>query len=183
VLASTCWAFGSYVQPRLWLPRDVFVTTVYEMLFGGLILTTVGQVAGEQFTFGYESKTWLALSYLIVFGSVIAFTAYVWLLDNAPISFVATYAYVNPIVAVFLGWLILSEPVTVPVLVGGGVVVVAVALVISAERPRHKRAAEVAVAGEPGPLMELCAEGADPAAAVEDRVAVPSPDRATDPAV
>jgi drug/metabolite transporter (DMT)-like permease len=160
MFASTCWAFGSYVQPRLWLPEDVFVTTVYEMLFGGLILLSVGQSAGERFTFGYESTTWLALSYLVVFGSVVAFTAYVWLLANAPISFVATYAYVNPVVAVFLGWLILSEPVTVPVLVGGGVVVLAVALVITAERPSRRPAVEAAVAGEPGPVADLCSESA-----------------------
>jgi drug/metabolite transporter (DMT)-like permease len=165
--ASSCWALGSYLQPRLWLPRDVFVTTVYEMLFGGLILLTVGQSAGERFTAAdYAPRTWVALGYLVVFGSVVAFTSYVWLLSNAPISLVATYAYVNPVVAVFLGWLVLSEQVTVPVLVGGAVVVVAVAIVITAERPRRPRAprpaepAEVAAGGEPGPALAAT----DPAA-------------------
>jgi drug/metabolite transporter (DMT)-like permease len=139
MFASTCWALGSYLQPRLWLPRDVFVTTVYEMLFGGLFLLLVGQAAGESFTASaYTARTWSALGYLVLFGSVVAFTSYVWLLANAPISFVATYAYVNPVVAVFLGWLILDEAVTVPVVVGGSVVVGAVALVISAERPRRR---------------------------------------------
>jgi drug/metabolite transporter (DMT)-like permease len=156
MFASTCWALGSYLQPRLWLPRDVFVTTVYEMAFGGLYLLLVGRIAGEQFhAAAYSLRTWSALGYLVVFGSVIAFTSYVWLLANAPISFVATYAYVNPVVAVFLGWLVLGEPVTVPVLVGGGIVVAAVALVIRAERPRRRPATdEVAVTGEPGPLRE-----------------------------
>jgi drug/metabolite transporter (DMT)-like permease len=136
--ASTCWALGSYLQPRLWLPQDVFVTAVYEMLFGGLILLTVGRVAGESFAAAaYGPRTWTALGYLVVFGSVVAFTSYVWLLSNAPISFVATYAYVNPVVAVFLGWLVLDEPVTLPVVLGGGIVVCAVALVIWAERPRR----------------------------------------------
>lgn len=139
LFASTCWALGSYIQPRLTLPDDVFVTTVYEMLFGGVMLLLTGFVAGERFTGDYGARTWLALSYLVVFGSVIAFTAYVWLLSNAPISLVATYAYVNPVVAVFLGWWILSEAVNGPVLVGGGVVVLAVALVITAERPRRAR--------------------------------------------
>ncbi len=60
----------------------------------------------------YDARTWGALGYLVVFGSVVAFTSYVWLLANAPISFVATYAYVNPVVAVFLGWLVLDEAVT-----------------------------------------------------------------------
>jgi drug/metabolite transporter (DMT)-like permease len=140
MFASTCWALGSYSQARLWLPRDVFVTAVYEMLFGGLLLLLVGQGSGESFTAAaYGARTWTALGYLVLFGSVIAFTSYVWLLANAPISFVATYAYVNPVVAVFLGWLVLGEAVTLPVLVGGGIVVAAVALVISAERPRKPR--------------------------------------------
>ena len=82
---------------------------------------------------------------------MIAFTSYVWLIANAPISFVATYAYVNPIVAVFLGWWILDEHVTVPVLVGGGVVVLAVALVISAERPSRRVETVHASTGEPCP--------------------------------
>jgi drug/metabolite transporter (DMT)-like permease len=161
LMASTCWAFGSYVQPRLWLPDDVFVTTVYEMLFGGLILSVVGTAAGEHFTFDYPARTWLALGYLVLFGSVLAFTAYVWLVANAPISFVATYAYVNPVVAVFLGWLVLAEPITVPVLVGGGIVVLAVAAVISAERPHRREVPEVAVTGEPGPLAEAHATPID----------------------
>jgi drug/metabolite transporter (DMT)-like permease len=162
MFASTCWAFGSYVQPRLWLPADVFVTTVYEMLFGGLLLLTVGLTSGESFTAAaYGARTWTALGYLVVFGSVVAFTSYVWLLANAPISFVATYAYVNPVVAVFLGWLILDERVTWAVVAGGGIVVAAVALVIRAERPRRPAAAVVpdaAVAGEPGPVNEVCAD-------------------------
>jgi drug/metabolite transporter (DMT)-like permease len=136
--AATCWAFGSYRQGRLWLPRDVFVTTVYEMLFGGLMLLVMGRATGESFTGDYSPRIWVALAYLIVFGSVIGFTAYVWLVSSAPISLVSTYAYVNPVVAVFLGWLILSERVTAAVLVGGGIVVLAVALVITSERPRKK---------------------------------------------
>jgi drug/metabolite transporter (DMT)-like permease len=138
MFASTCWAFGSYLQPRLWLPADVFVTTVYEMLIGGLLLLAAGRLGGESFVASaYSGRTWSALGYLVVFGSVVAFTSYVWLLANAPISFVATYAYVNPVVAVFLGWLVLDEPVTWAVVLGGGIVVAAVALVISAERPRR----------------------------------------------
>ena len=138
LFAATCWAYGSFIQPRLLLPQDVFVTTVYEMVCGGLIMVTVGFVSGERFTGDYSPSTWTALGYLVVFGSMLAFTAYVWLLANAPISLVATYAYVNPVVAVFLGWLILDESVTAPIVIGGGVVVLAVALVITAERPRRK---------------------------------------------
>ncbi len=138
VFASLCWSLGSFVQPRLWLPRDVFVTAVYEMLCGGAIMILTGFAIGERFTGDYTARTWLALGYLIVFGSMVAFTSYVWLLANAPISLVATYAYINPVVAVFLGWLVLAEPVTAPVVIGGGVVVLSVALVITAERSRRQ---------------------------------------------
>lgn len=138
LFAATCWGLGSFIQPRLLLPDDVFVTTVYEMVCGGLIMVSIGLISGERFTGDYSPRTWLALGYLVVFGSMLAFTAYVWLLNNAPISLVATYAYVNPVVAVFLGWLILGEAVTSPIVVGGGIVVLAVAIVITAERPRRK---------------------------------------------
>ena len=149
LFASSCWALGSYLQPRLWQPQDVFVTTVYEMAFGGLMLVALGLASGERFTGDYSARTWSALGYLVVFGSVAAFTSYVWLLANAPISLVATYAYVNPVVAVFLGWLVLSEPVTPAVLVGGGVVVASVALVITAERAGSRRPAR-----RPDPVPE-----------------------------
>jgi drug/metabolite transporter (DMT)-like permease len=138
LFASTCWAFGSWVQPRLTLPTDAFVMTVHEMWTGGLVMLVVGTISGERFDVAsYSGKTWVAWSYLVVFGSMVAFSAYVWLLGNAPISLVATYAYVNPVVAVALGALILDEPITSAVLVGGAVIVAAVAIVISVERVRR----------------------------------------------
>ena len=82
------------------------------------------------------AEGWWAFGYLTLVGSVVAFSAFVWLLGNARPSLVTTYAYVNPVVAVLLGWLILSEPVTIPVVLGGSLAVVGVALVVSAERPR-----------------------------------------------
>jgi drug/metabolite transporter (DMT)-like permease len=138
LFASTCWAFGSWVQPRLTLPRDAFVMTVHEMWTGGAIMLVVGALSGERFDLAsYSGKTYVAWGYLVVFGSMVAFSAYVWLLGNAPISLVATYAYVNPVVAVALGALILDEPITSAVLVGGAVIVAAVAIVISVERVRR----------------------------------------------
>lgn len=135
--ASAFWAFGSWVQPRLALPRNAFVVTVHEMWTGGAFMVTAGLMRGEHLDPGsYSADTWLAWSYLVVIGSVVAFSAYVWLLSNAPIGLVATYAYVNPVVAVFLGWLILSEPLTSAVLLGGLVIVVAVGIEITVERPR-----------------------------------------------
>lgn len=137
LFASSCWAFGSWVQPRLPLPGSAFVMTVHEMWTGGVMMLLAGLVSGERADVtSYSPHVWLAWGYLVVFGSMLAFSAYVWLLGNAPISLVATYAYVNPVVAVVLGALILDEPVTRAILVGGAVIVVAVAVVISVERPR-----------------------------------------------
>ena len=135
--ASGFWAFGSWVQPRLTVPRDPFVLTVHEMWTGGIVMLVAGMLRGESLSPGrYGADTWLAWGYLVVVGSMVAFSAYVWLLANAPIGLVATYAYVNPVVAVFLGWLILAEPVTGAVVVGGLVIVAAVAIVVTVERPR-----------------------------------------------
>lgn len=91
---------------------------------------------------GWSSRSLVALLYLLVFGSLFAFTAYVWLLQNAPISRVATYAYVNPVIALVLGWLILSEEITTTMLVGAAVIVTSVAFIVRRESgtPRHMTA-------------------------------------------
>ncbi|MDX6297754.1 MAG: hypothetical protein QOI51_1611 [Nocardioidaceae bacterium] len=137
VFATLCWSFGSWSMPRLGLPKDPFVTTVYEMLTGSGFLAVFALLHGEDILpHGGTTHSWLAWAYLVTFGSVVAFTAYVWVLDAAPISLVSTYAFVNPVVAVFLGWLILSEPVTPAILVGGAVAVAGVAIVVAAERHR-----------------------------------------------
>lgn len=139
LLASSFWAFGSWVQPRLTLPKSPFVLAVHEMWTGGVMMLALGLVRGEHFTpFEYGGRTWLAWGYLVIFGSMLAFSAYVWLLSNVPIGIVATYAYVNPVVAVFLGWLILDEPITSAVVTGGVVIVAAVAIVITVEQPRDR---------------------------------------------
>lgn len=139
VLAASFWSFGSWVMPSLPLPGDSFVVAVYEMAFGAVFLLMGGAVSGERMLpFAAPAHAWLAWAYLVVFGSVVAFTAYVWVLDVAPISLVATYAYVNPVVAVLLGWWVLAEPVTLPIRFGGAVVIVGVALVVASERqPRR----------------------------------------------
>jgi drug/metabolite transporter (DMT)-like permease len=139
IAATVCWAVGSFSASRLPLPANPFVATVWEMFAGGAAMLVIGVGRGELrgFTFGQVApEGWLALGYLTVFGSLVAFTAYVWLLHNAPISLTATYAYVNPVVAVILGFLILAEPVTGVILAGGAIVVVGVALVVRSERPR-----------------------------------------------
>ena len=139
VVATMGWATGSWLSPRLTLPANPFVTAVYEMLAGGLIMLASGLIIGEAGDLvwsevgGSSAAAWI---YLVVVGSMVAFSAYVWLLGHAPLSLVATYAYVNPVVAVFLGWLLLSEPVTGAIVAGGAVIVLGVAVVVSAERPR-----------------------------------------------
>lgn len=134
--ASGFWAFGSWVQPRLTLPKDPFVLAVHEMWTGGVMMLGLGLAVGESpAPLEYDARTWLAWAYLVVVGSMVGFSAYVWLLANAPIGLVSTYAYVNPVVAVLLGWALLDEPITSAVLVGGLVIVAAVAVVITVERP------------------------------------------------
>ncbi|RVX41192.1 drug/metabolite transporter (DMT)-like permease [Nonomuraea polychroma] len=137
LVAGLSWAFGSWYQPRIGLPRDPFVVAVYEMLIGGGVLTIIGVASGERFDLvAYSARSWAAWGYLDLFGSVLAFSAYIWLLQSAATSLTATYACVNPLVAVCLGWLILAEPVTVPTLVGGVIVVLAVAVVVRSEFQR-----------------------------------------------
>ncbi len=112
------------------------VAAVYEMLIGGAVLTILGLASGEGFhPLDYSARAWVAWAYLAVFGSVAAFSAYVWLLQSAPVSLASTHAYVNPLVAVLLGLLILAEPATMPAIVGGAVALAAVAIAASSERP------------------------------------------------
>jgi drug/metabolite transporter (DMT)-like permease len=133
VASAGCWAVGSFLQPRLQLPTHTFVTTAYQLLAGGLVLTAAGLAGGERTSFHFPAETWLVLGYLTM-SSVVSYTTYVWLLARAPISLVSTHAYVNPVVAVLLGWAWLGEPITWPVIVGGAVVLVAVGLVMAERR-------------------------------------------------
>ncbi|TDO67610.1 threonine/homoserine efflux transporter RhtA [Kribbella sp. VKM Ac-2571] len=139
VVGTICWATGSRYAPQLGLPRDPLVTALYEMVFGGTAMVLLGVLRGEPGRLHLDridGSGWIALAYLVVFGSLLAYTAYSYLLANAPISLVGTYAYVNPAVAVFLGWLILSESLTWQILLGGAVIIVGVALVVTSERRR-----------------------------------------------
>ncbi|PYC68953.1 EamA family transporter [Micromonospora arborensis] len=140
VAGAVSWSVGSFLSGRIRMPADPFVATVYEMLAGALVLAVIAAGRGELSDFhpaAVSTRSWLALGYLMVAGSLVAFTAYVWLLHNAPISLVSTYAYVNPAVAVALGALLVAEPITPQVLLGGAVIVAGVALVVSTERPRR----------------------------------------------
>jgi drug/metabolite transporter (DMT)-like permease len=134
--SSFCWAFFSWRSSGYPLPGNSLVTTVYEMAFAGLALTLAGLVRGERLSPDQiDSTSWWAWAYLVV-ASLGGYTAYTWLLGNAPLSLVSTYAYVNPVVAVLLGWVIIGEPLTTDVLLGLTVVVGGVMLVVTGERRR-----------------------------------------------
>jgi drug/metabolite transporter (DMT)-like permease len=139
--ATLCWSFGSWSSTRLGLPADPFVATAWEMVFGGAALFVMAMVSREPLVLHASARSWLAWGYLVTFGSLLAFTSYVWVLGAAPISLVATYAYVNPVVAVFLGWAVVGESVTWAIVGGGAVVVASVALVIGSERSGSARRA------------------------------------------
>jgi drug/metabolite transporter (DMT)-like permease len=136
VLSSVLWSVGTVLATRRPLPADPFVTTVVEMAVGGTAMVALGSLGGEWGRLDLSSagpSAWIAFAYLVVVGSVIGYSSYVWLLARAPLSLATTYAYVNPAVAVVLGAWFLAEPLTANVLVGGGVIIAAVAFVITAE--------------------------------------------------
>jgi drug/metabolite transporter (DMT)-like permease len=137
--AATMWAGGSVASTRVRLPRDPFVSGAWQMLLGGGVCALTGALTGE---FGdlhpaeFSLRSVAGLAYLVVFGSWLAFSAYAWLLQNAPVSRVATYAYVNPVVAIALGWAILGEAVTTVTFAGAAIIVASVAAVIRTESRR-----------------------------------------------
>ncbi|MFD4140530.1 EamA family transporter [Streptomyces sp. NPDC058572] len=139
IAATAMWSIGSFSSSRIPMPANPFAASAYEMVAGGIGCLLVALGRGEHRGFVLDDvsgRSWLALAYLVVFGSLIAFTAYAWLLHSAPLSLVATYAYVNPVVAVLLGALILGEQLSWPIAVGGTVVVAGVFLIVSTERRR-----------------------------------------------
>lgn len=134
MFGSICWAAGSLYSRQARLPASSAQGMAMQMLAGGVLLFVAGTIAGEWRVLdvsGISQASWLAILYLILFGSLIGFTAYMWLLGVAPPAKVATYAYVNPIVAVFLGWLVLSEPISSRTMIAAAIIVGAVALIVS----------------------------------------------------
>src|SRR3954454_6416440 len=145
VAAALSWATGSFYSHRVPQPGDALASTAWQMLLGGVAMIMVGLAVGEAGDVhpgAFSTDSLLALAYLVTIGSVLAYTAYTWLLKNAPISTVATYAYVNPVIAIVLGWAILSEEVTVTVVAGAAAIVLSVAAVV--RREGETREAELA---------------------------------------
>jgi drug/metabolite transporter (DMT)-like permease len=144
VLGSFLWALGSFLSPRIPVPRDALVATGYEMLVGGLVLLAIGLAVyspSELDPGRWSGRSIFGLCYLVVFGSLLGYSAYVWLLANAPIAKVSTYAYVNPVVAIALGVVVLDESVTLRIAAGALLILVSVAIVLRRESG-HGAAAE-----------------------------------------
>jgi drug/metabolite transporter (DMT)-like permease len=150
VVGSMAWALGSVVSGRLALPSSPQLTTAIEMLAGGALLLALGTALGEwgRLDLGRVSwQSWVGLGYLLVMGSLVAFSAYVWLLRNAEVAKVATYAYVNPVVAVLLGWLIAGEALTARIAFAAAVIVAGVVFITSS----RAAPARIARSAEPAP--------------------------------
>src|SRR5438128_1393501 len=132
LLGAFSWGVGVVYSRRSHLSGHPLLLSALSLLAGSLQLLLAGTVAREYRGFSIASvasRSWLALAYLIVFGSIVAFTAYNWLMEHYSPTFVATHTYINPVVAVLLGWLLAGEAVTLSVLVSAAMVIGAVMLV------------------------------------------------------
>jgi drug/metabolite transporter (DMT)-like permease len=136
IAATLCWCVGSFATRWLPMPANPFVASVYEMLAGAAAMAVLAVAHNEPAPWtvpGVPPRAWLALVYLCLAGSIVAFTAYVYLLHTAPISLTTTYAYVNPVIALILGAVVLGEALSGRVLLAAGTVVLGVILVVSVE--------------------------------------------------
>lgn len=134
VAGAFAWAVGSLYSRGADLPRDPIASTAMQMIAGAALFLAGSTALGEPWRVDIAEVSLAsvgAVAYLAVFGSVIAFTAYTWLLRSVPASTVATYAYVNPVVAVLLGWVVLGERLTLTMLIAALVVVASVALIVA----------------------------------------------------
>ncbi|HEU5475044.1 MAG TPA: EamA family transporter [Actinophytocola sp.] len=138
LLAALGWSVGSVASTRLPVPANPFTLSAVEMMAGGTAMMIVGLVSGERMDLTrVTTGSWIAWVYLILFGSLLAFSSYVFVLGKLPVSTVATYAYVNPVIAVVLGVLFAGERFGMAQFAGGLVVLAAVVLVVRAEqRPK-----------------------------------------------
>jgi drug/metabolite transporter (DMT)-like permease len=150
LLASFSWALGSIYSGQANMPKSPLMGSGVEMVAGGMALVLLGLATGEPAQVnlsGISLRSGLAFLYLIIFGSLIGYTSYSWLLHNAPPALISTYAYVNPVVAVFLGWALAGEPLTPQILLGAAVIIVSVAIITTQRARRNGRRRRVAERG------------------------------------
>jgi drug/metabolite transporter (DMT)-like permease len=137
LLGSLSWSAGVVVSSKLKLPSDALARTAVPLVCGAVMLLIASGLTGEFQHTNWTSvslKSILGLAYLIVFGSIVAFTAYTWLLQQCPPALVATHTYANPVVAVLLGWLLASEPLTMRVVAASVAILGAIVLIRRGER-------------------------------------------------
>jgi drug/metabolite transporter (DMT)-like permease len=132
--SPVCWALGSVLARRLPGKPDTFMLPAMQMLIGGALLASIGAVRGERLPLDASATSWLAVAYLAVFGSLVGFTAYSWLLRNARPVVATSYAYVNPIIAVLAGALLYGEPLGATTLVANVMIVAAVMIALRRKR-------------------------------------------------
>lgn len=140
VFASFLWAVGSIYSKKFRQPKSIFMSAACQMIGGGVALLLTSILTGEWGHFIAVEISAVSVSaffYLVVFGSIIAISSYVWLLQNAPAASVSTYAFVNPAVAIFLGWLIAGERINFHIILGAMIILSGVILVISAQNRRQ----------------------------------------------
>ena len=145
MLASLSWALGTIYSRDAVLPRSAFVATGMEMFCGGALLLALALIQGEHTRFDLadvSTRSMLGFIYLTTIGSLVGFTAYIWLLRVQPASRVATYAYVNPVVAVFLGWAFAGEALSLRTAIAAAIIIGGVALITTARSspPPQERA-------------------------------------------
>ena len=157
LLGSLSWAAGVVISPRLKLPTDALARTAVPLVCGAVMLLAAATVTGEFHALHWSAvslKSFLGLAYLIVFGSIVAFTAYMWLLQRCPPALVATHTYANPVVAVLLGWLLASETLNARVAIASIAILGAIVLI---RRGEHRVEPRVAPAAQKVKTFEQCA--------------------------
>jgi len=143
LLASISWSIGSIYTRRADLPKSPFLSTAMQMIGGGVLLIVVGLAQREYAHFHithFSAKSIMALLYLVLFGSLLAFTAYLWLLKNAGVARTSTYAFVNPVVAIFLGWVFAGEKLDLQTAIAAFFVLVAVIFITLYHKEPGKKA-------------------------------------------
>ncbi len=136
LLAALGWSVGSVASTRLPVPANPFALSAVEMVAGGLAMAIVGLATGERLNLAtITTGSWISWGYLILFGSLLAFSSYVFVLGKLPVSTVATYAYVNPVIAVLLGALFYGEDLEARTFVAGALIVLSVALTVTPRLP------------------------------------------------
>ena len=141
IVGTLSWGAGAVYSRVANVPKSPMLSAGMELIFGGILVLIASIIIGEPSQFHLSQvtlKSFLGLSYLIIFGSVIAFGAYVWLLGHTSVTRISTHTYVNPVIAVFLGWLVANEQITTALLVATALIIISIYLVLSDQHRNEK---------------------------------------------